>query len=231
MKTRIRIQGLLITGLTLGALLFYKFFFLYWRQERFDEIADFIGVLFLLLGYLIRLSARGDKSLRSKGGHILVTDGLYREMRNPMYLGTICIGSGIVLILFKFWVFLAMLAVLFMIYEIQTRKEEQFLLTQFGQDYQNYKAATPKYFPKRIKVFLAHITNPSLLEWPRLKKEIRSFLGVFLGVAFVEAYADARAFGFNGIVHELIEFIWIIAALLLVLYLIARIQLKFSKAL
>lgn len=76
----------------------------------------------------------------------LVTTGLYRFVRNPTYTGLMLVCAG----LWMIWPTVSVAAfvgvfVLFM--EVQTRCEEDFLITQHGDLYRNYKEKTKRYIP------------------------------------------------------------------------------------
>ncbi|MBM3243381.1 MAG: hypothetical protein FJZ12_00890 [Candidatus Omnitrophica bacterium] len=64
-------------------------------------ISEIFGFSFVLLGQLIRISARGLKAENSQNGNRLIKKGPYSLVRNPMYLGIVLISLGVVLILFK----------------------------------------------------------------------------------------------------------------------------------
>jgi protein-S-isoprenylcysteine O-methyltransferase Ste14 len=79
----------------------------------------------------------------------LVVGGLYRYVRNPMYLAVaaVIIGQGMVLaqlgVLAYAVAFIAVVAVFVHLYE------EPALQRQFGVDYTNYRQAVPRWWPRR----------------------------------------------------------------------------------
>ncbi|MDP2043959.1 MAG: methyltransferase, partial [Candidatus Omnitrophota bacterium] len=104
MKKRIKINGIVMGVAGVLVVLFRGAFF---RQENSGWLENYfrvIGLLFLFLGQLIRVSARGYKAEHSKNSHALIEGGPYKIVRNPMYLGILLIGFGVVLMLFNFWV-------------------------------------------------------------------------------------------------------------------------------
>lgn len=74
----------------------------------------------------------------------LVTQGIFRVTRNPIYVGFILFFAGIFL-LNPTWFFLifALLAVLAMHFQIL--REEQFLGAQYGVNYDEYRKRVPRY--------------------------------------------------------------------------------------
>ena len=78
-----------------------------------------------------------DPRVPQKTRH-LVTTGLYRFSRNPMYLGMAIILIGLSVLLGN-WLCLALVA-MFILYvgHFQIRLEERALLAHFGSEYQHY---------------------------------------------------------------------------------------------
>jgi len=70
----------------------------------------------------------------------LVTTGLFRVSRNPIFLGMIVSTIGIFLIIPNALTFFAMAAT-YMIIQIQIRLEEEYLTKQHGSGYKSYKNA------------------------------------------------------------------------------------------
>ena len=78
------------------------------------------------------------------------TKGLYRISRNPIYLGTsfIFIGIGIAC---ASWLFLLLIGVFIVLYDILIPPEERWCLEKYGDAYREYMNRTPKWIgiPKR----------------------------------------------------------------------------------
>jgi len=202
MKQRIRIQGMLMFLAVLLAILLRNFIFQSWGSFSLDVIFDLIGLSMAFKGFLLRITARGHKEENSAFGHALVKNGPYAYTRNPMYLGTLLIGLGIILMLFKPWIAAIYLTVYLAIYIYQIKKEEAWLLGEFGKEYSDYCAMTPRFF-SCFKCPLAFIRSLRFKSaW--VKKERQSFVIVFFVVMVVEAISDIRGFGFK---HFAIEFI------------------------
>jgi protein-S-isoprenylcysteine O-methyltransferase Ste14 len=115
----------------------------------FRELMPFpwrlVGLLPLLLGIILNVFA--DRSLKRHETTIkpfalsraLVTDGVYRVSRHPMYLGMILIIAGIAVLLGSLgaWLTLPLLATLLDLSFI--RIEERMLEETFGQAYRSYR--------------------------------------------------------------------------------------------
>ncbi len=189
MKKRIRIQGILFFSSVIASIFLSKYLFQNWKEEMLDKFWDIIGIIIILLGFLFRVVARGYKEKKSLAGKMLVKDGPYALMRNPMYFGTLLIGLGIIVVIFQWWVFLLFAAVFLLIYFPQVRAEEKMLLVHFGEEYSNYCKATPRYFPKLI-LRIKEICSCMRFKWAWIKSEAVS-LTVILGlVIFAEAWKD-----------------------------------------
>ena len=78
----------------------------------------------------------------------LVVVGLYRYMRNPMYVGVLTLVGGWVLTVGSFLVALyaVVLAIAFHIRVVVN--EEPWLRSQFGDDWARYSANVPRWVPR-----------------------------------------------------------------------------------
>lgn len=128
-----------------------------------------IGIPFVALGELIRLWAGG---FQERKGKVLVTNGPYAFLRNPLYLGNFLIGIGIVLITRNTFLLLAFVIGFLWIYSKVVRREEEELLKKFGELYHRYLNAVPRFFP-RLSAY-PHRTQMSF-QWNRLRKHREYF--------------------------------------------------------
>lgn len=109
------------------------------------------GVLFGLVG--IALIAGGLRNLGAnltavphpKDDAYLVQDGAYRYVRHPIYSGIIFGGFGWALLM-NSWPALLVAAVLFVFFDVKTRREERFLAAKFP-DYDAYRGRVRKLVP------------------------------------------------------------------------------------
>ena len=78
MKKRLKINGVIIFCVFLMAVVFPATFL---RKENgfsaLDQVAEIVGISLMLLGQLLRASARGFKSEYSGNGHLLIQGGPY----------------------------------------------------------------------------------------------------------------------------------------------------------
>jgi len=195
MKKRLKINGIIIFIVMLLIVLFPTIFFRKELVGPLDEAMEVLGITFILLGQIIRVSARGYKSEHSQLGQALIQGGPYAFVRNPMYLGILLIGLGIVLIFFKWWVVAAFLLVFIIRYLLLIFKEEKKLSALFSVEYKEYQQAVPRILPSLKALFYRDIGEYLPLKWSWLKKEIGTLLAILFIVLLVESWKDIRAEG------------------------------------
>jgi protein-S-isoprenylcysteine O-methyltransferase Ste14 len=79
-------------------------------------------------------------------GHRLVTDGPYRVIRHPRYLGLLALTVGTSLV-FRSWLGLAAIAPLLAVLLFRIHDEETLLGQQFGPDWEAYRRRTWRLVP------------------------------------------------------------------------------------
>jgi protein-S-isoprenylcysteine O-methyltransferase Ste14 len=107
----------------------------------------------LALGYL-QYRLVGRYRLRDGGGgpgisippERLVTSGLYRYCRNPMYLGHLIFFAGLALAL-QSWVAAAVFAFHAVWFDRRVRDDEARLAALFGEPYRDYVARVKRWIP------------------------------------------------------------------------------------
>jgi protein-S-isoprenylcysteine O-methyltransferase Ste14 len=113
------------------------------------------GFVLIVIGEWIRLSgvaAAGTVTRRrSRNVQRLVTYGIFRWVRNPLYVGNFLIWMGFVVISGVLW-FLPIAVIIFAIeYTFIVSYEEGVLESIFGQEYLDYKKTTPRWIPRPPK--------------------------------------------------------------------------------
>ncbi len=78
--------------------------------------------------------------------HQLITHGIYRFTRNPIYLGAIMVFTGLPVYAASMYGFLTSLVLIPIILN-RIRLEEELLTEEFGDAYRTYKEATSKLIP------------------------------------------------------------------------------------
>lgn len=226
MKQRIFVQGFLMVLATVAVIVFHRLFFPQWGSEFGEEIADVSGTLLVLHGFLLRIVARGYKKSMSLQSQALVTQGIYRITRNPMYLGTFLIGVGVILVTQRWWVFLVFLGIFLMIYLPQMKREEVWLLDHFGEDYRRYQAGVPKILPNLLVLFKRDFWTEVRFEWEWFRSELQAMIVTLSLITVIEVWQDARLFGMRECVEEGAEMLGLIGLTLLVWFLLYRLSRK-----
>ena len=223
MKKRLKINGAIIVAVILIVAFFPAVFFRLDNNTWFDEGTEVFGVVFILLGQVLRTSARGHKAEHSRQGNMLIQGGPYELVRNPMYLGIFLIGLGIVLMLFNWWVVGIFLFVFIVRYLLLIFKEEKILLEKFPKDYPDYKNRVPRLFPLRLVSLQEDISEYLPLKFAWIKKEIGTMLAVLFIAVFVESWEGIRNEGIRIYLKEAMMVIIIIMLYIgLVIYLSKR---------
>lgn len=101
---------------------------------------------FVLITSFVRLGASLTASPIPKEHAQLVTVGMYRLVRHPIYFGLLLLGFGVVLDA-GYWPQAVVLAMLYVLLRIKAQFEES-LLTKRFPDYAAYAAKTPRFFPR-----------------------------------------------------------------------------------
>jgi protein-S-isoprenylcysteine O-methyltransferase Ste14 len=77
-----------------------------------------------------------------------VARGLYRFVRNPMYLGAVLVILGEALLFWSWHLLAYAAAMLTMLHFFVIFYEESSLLRRFGEPYQDYLRTVPRWFPR-----------------------------------------------------------------------------------
>lgn len=147
-KKRVQVDAVVIGSfMVVTAVLVFMFPYLYNDNQTVRNICAVIGFILIILGALLRMSARGYKKFSSNQSGALVTGGPYKLVRNPMYLGTFLIAVGFIFPLFPLWTLCIFAVVFFLRFIIQIKKEQAFLLQSFGDAYAEYCRTVPAFIP------------------------------------------------------------------------------------
>jgi protein-S-isoprenylcysteine O-methyltransferase Ste14 len=98
-----------------------------------------VGVPFLASA-LITLHRRFD-------GHHLVTSGPYRLCRHPIYAAWTLFLVPAIMLLVDAWIGLAVPIIMWATLRLMVPREERWLATTYGAEYQAYRARVPAVFP------------------------------------------------------------------------------------
>jgi protein-S-isoprenylcysteine O-methyltransferase Ste14 len=99
--------------------------------------------LFVLAFLLIQSSHRVVEGNRDH----LLTEGIFRFVRHPLYLGSLLVYLGLAISTLSL-ASLGLLVCMFLFYDFIGGYEEKLLSIKFGEEYQKYKKKTGKWFPR-----------------------------------------------------------------------------------
>jgi protein-S-isoprenylcysteine O-methyltransferase Ste14 len=112
-----------------------------------------IGFLVSVMGELLRLLSIAYTGLTTRSRNVqtgmLITNGPYGVVRNPIYVGNFFLSLGIVVSAHSWfpWFILIYVAVFALQYIFIIRFEEKFLEGAFKDEYENYRKHVPSFFP------------------------------------------------------------------------------------
>ncbi len=160
-KTVSRIDGLekilLVTVITASLLLPVLYLFtplLGFADYRFPVLVPLIGTPVMVISLWLFWRSHADLgqnwsvSLELRENHELVTHGIYRTIRHPMY-ASIWLWDFAQAMLLQNWVagWCALLTFAAM-YFLRTPREEQLMCEAFGEEYREYMRKTGRLFPR-----------------------------------------------------------------------------------
>ena len=116
-----------------------------------------IGMVFVLVGELIRLWANGYvghvkvNSTEQERGQPkigrLITAGPYAFIRHPLYFGSLMIGLGVLVIPGNFWLAVVAPVIFVLVYRRKMIEEEGTLRHEWPQEFEQYQRAVPRWLP------------------------------------------------------------------------------------
>jgi protein-S-isoprenylcysteine O-methyltransferase Ste14 len=110
--------------------------------------AVFALALFLLWRSHAELGRNWSQSLELREGHRLVTRGVYKYVRHPMYAAFLLWGISQPLLLHNWLAGWSHLAAFAPLYFLRVPREEQMMLDEFGEEYRAYMSKTGRVIPR-----------------------------------------------------------------------------------
>lgn len=153
-KTKSDKRSLLLLWITMIFTITEAFYNANWQTwNQTNIILAYLGVLILLIGAVVRwvaifqLNKEFTVDVSISENHKLKTDGLYKNLRHPSYLGLYLICIGLSIGMNSILSFLIISIPLFAALLYRIKIEENVLTNEFGNLYLNYKNETKKIFP------------------------------------------------------------------------------------
>jgi protein-S-isoprenylcysteine O-methyltransferase Ste14 len=109
-----------------------------------------VGIAVAIAGAVLALAAHRRVFGGARRPPGVIADGVYALVRHPMYLGTWLFFLGLTLATLSL-ASAGVLLLMLVFYLFVSRHEEKLLLARFGPRYRAYQAATPMFFPVRVR--------------------------------------------------------------------------------
>ncbi|MCJ7580460.1 MAG: DUF1295 domain-containing protein [Candidatus Aminicenantes bacterium] len=131
-----------------------------------------IGLTITIVGLTLRLWACGHLKKEKE----LTTSGPYRYTRNPLYLGNVLIGIGVVIGSYTWWVILIFALYFLVFYPVIILEERGRMQKFFPLQYSSYSKNVPLFFPS---IRPSWPKSPRKFSWQLYKdnKESRALIG------------------------------------------------------
>ncbi len=103
-----------------------------------------VGVAFIVLARR-EFAQRGQPTDPGRPTTRVVTTGVFSVSRNPIYLGAVCLLTGVGLALNLPWVLVLLLPSLVACHYVLIAPEERYLVAKFGEEYRVYAATVHRW--------------------------------------------------------------------------------------
>jgi protein-S-isoprenylcysteine O-methyltransferase Ste14 len=145
-----------------GVTMFLPFIFMFtpwlsFADYNFPQWLGWIGTALFAIALLLLWRSHADLGhnwspiIQIKQQHTLVTDGVYRHIRHPMYAAHLLWATAQGLLLENWLAGWGFLVFFIPIYLIRAPKEERLMLEQFGDQYLQYISRTGRIIPRFSK--------------------------------------------------------------------------------
>lgn len=160
-------------------------------ETEFGAILSIFGCVLVVVSILGRCWA--ILHIGSRKNVELIQTGPYSYCRNPLYFSSFLVTLGCGLISKSIVLSIVFSLIVLCIFLRLIRKEEQYLLQKFGDEYGIYKVRVPQFFP-RIR------TNMKLSFWPeewghrRHRRQFVETLSILLLIPIILLFGKMREF-------------------------------------
>ncbi|MHC4643089.1 MAG: protein-S-isoprenylcysteine O-methyltransferase [Planctomycetota bacterium] len=149
---------MLLWGIAAGVLPFF-YIFSTWLDfanlpYKMPSAFGIVGTVFFLISIWLLHRSHVDlgklwsSTVEPESKQMLVTDGVYRRVRHPMYLAHVFWGIAQILLLPNLIAGWLALVLIFAVISLRVPREEQAMLEEFGDEYRQYIKKTGRILPK-----------------------------------------------------------------------------------
>jgi protein-S-isoprenylcysteine O-methyltransferase Ste14 len=133
------------------------------------------GIIITAAGLLLRTWACGHLRKEKE----LTTSGPYSYTRNPLYLGNLILGIGVVVGSQSLWIFGYFIIYFVIFYSIAVMKEKEKMMNMYPEEYEEFSRKVPLFFPSLKSSYPLKKNN---FNWSFYKgnREYRAFFGAIL---------------------------------------------------
>ncbi len=155
--------------------------------EIFCMVIAFIGLGLRIYTIGHVPSGTSGRNTLKQEADVLNTTGIYSIVRHPLYLGNFIIWFGVSLFTHVWWISLIFALVFWLYYERIMLAEEAFLLSRFGDKFNDWSKITPAFIPR-----FKNWKKPNLpFSWKTaLRKEYSGFYAIIVSFTFLEIISD-----------------------------------------
>ena len=156
--SRVRRDGILIAIVSVGGLLLPALYlftpWLTFADYRLPAWAPWFGALVMCFALWLFWRSHTDLgrnwsvTLEVRKGHQLISHGVYRSIRHPMYASIWLISLAQGLLLQNWLAGWSALVTFGLMYFVRTSREERMMCEVFGQEYRAYMRQTGRIFPR-----------------------------------------------------------------------------------
>jgi len=125
----------------------------------------FVIALWMLWRSHADLGRNFSVKLRVREEHSLVTKGVYRRIRHPMYAAHLLWAIAQALLLHNWIAGPAFLATSLPLYLLRIPREEKMMLENFGEDYRLYMKRTGRVAPPMLRYLIARLQSAPLKDF------------------------------------------------------------------
>ena len=154
-KNTLDLVFLTLNGIGMIVPLFYVFSsYLDFANYFLPRWTGWLGALIFAIAIWLLYRSHADlgkswtPTLGIQDDHLLITNGIYKYIRHPMYAAHIYWALAQILMLHNWIAGYSFIIVLLPYYILRVKKEEEMMIDQFGDQYKDYMKYTGRIFPR-----------------------------------------------------------------------------------